>query len=309
MIILDLEWNSGYDKTPLEEILQIGAVRLDAFGGRITDTFCAFVHPRVHKKYNRTAKALPELRASDASQLDFPQALARFTAWCGADTVFADWGGDDFAVLRHNCAFWKLPLPSVTRHIDLQAAFSLKVGTNQSVALSRAVEYCGIPDTFTFHNALNDAIYTALVSAWIDQDTLALLAMPKELRRLAQAPVFPLPPARRTGPYPSHAAAFNSRGCRRQSCPVCGEDIWLRHWYPAGQDRYLSPLRCPAHGEFLCALTLTPTADGKWLAQTELPALTPALLREYAAAHRRNAIVCKGAQRRKRHWQRRRGQT
>ena len=30
MIVVDLEWNRGYDKTPLDEILQIGAVRLGA---------------------------------------------------------------------------------------------------------------------------------------------------------------------------------------------------------------------------------------------------------------------------------------
>ena len=28
MIILDFEWNRGYDGKPLDEILQIGAVRL-----------------------------------------------------------------------------------------------------------------------------------------------------------------------------------------------------------------------------------------------------------------------------------------
>ena len=38
MIILDLEWNRSYDKKPLDEILQIGAVRVDRLGGPVTDT-------------------------------------------------------------------------------------------------------------------------------------------------------------------------------------------------------------------------------------------------------------------------------
>lgn len=38
MVILDLEWNRGYDNTPLDEILQIGAVRVDYPGGPVTDT-------------------------------------------------------------------------------------------------------------------------------------------------------------------------------------------------------------------------------------------------------------------------------
>ena len=59
MIVLDLEWNRGYDKTPLEEILQIGAVKLDKLGGTITDTFCIFVHPCVHRNF--PPKSLPLL--------------------------------------------------------------------------------------------------------------------------------------------------------------------------------------------------------------------------------------------------------
>ena len=39
MIILDLEWNSGADSTRFDEILEIGAVRIDVLGGRIQDTF------------------------------------------------------------------------------------------------------------------------------------------------------------------------------------------------------------------------------------------------------------------------------
>ena len=38
MVILDLECNRGYDNTPLGEILQIGAVRVDYLGGPVTDT-------------------------------------------------------------------------------------------------------------------------------------------------------------------------------------------------------------------------------------------------------------------------------
>ena len=308
MIVMDLEWNSGYDKTPLEEILQIGAVRIDTPGGRITDTFSVFVRPRVHKKMNRTAKALPELRASLDAALDFPAALALFTEWCGGDTEFADWGGDDFAVLCQNCAFWRLPVPAATRHVDFQAAFSLLVGTNQSVALSRAVEYCAIPDSFTFHNALNDAMYTALVSAWIGPDVLALQALSKETRRLAAAPPYPPRPPKTAGPYASSRAALNGRGCRRQSCPLCGGSIWVRRWYPGGENRYYADFRCRAHGVFPCELTLSPRPDGQWQAATAVPAAAPELLEAFDRAIRSGSVACKGEKRRKRRRRPRSGQ-
>ena len=125
MIIMDLEWNRSYDKIPLEEILQIGAVRLERMGGPIVDTFSVFIRPYVHKKLNRTAKALPELQRALNSKVRFPAALQAFSDWCGEETVFADWGGDDFEVLRQNCAYWKLSAPKPVQLIDLQAAFSL----------------------------------------------------------------------------------------------------------------------------------------------------------------------------------------
>lgn len=306
MIIFDLEWNRGYDKTPLEEILQIGAVRVDEVGGKIVDTFCMFVHPCVHRRLNRTAKTLPELQSAFDSPYDFPTALEAFRDWCGGDTVFADWGGDDFEVLRQNCAFWLISPPEATQLIDLQAAFSLRVGTNQGVALYRAAEYCGIPDVFTFHNALNDAVYTALVSEWINADALALLALPKEIRRLNNCPTFTPPPAKESGPYGSVQAALNGRGCRRAACPICGESAWVRRWYTAAPDDYFADFRCKDHGSFLCRLRLLPTENGPLTGLQTIPPVTPALLQEFEKAIRNGAVTCKSGSKHSHHWKKRR---
>ena len=295
MIIFDLEWNRSYDKIPLEEILQIGAVRLETLGGPITDTFNLFIRPCVHKKLNRTAKALPELRRSLDSQVKFPAALKAFLAWCGDETVFAGWGGDDFDVLRQNCAYWNLPALKPVEQVDLQMAFSLRLGTRQGVALSRAVEYCGIPDTFTFHNALNDAMYTALLTAWISPESLSLLSYPKEVRRIAEAPAFPPQPRRRVGPFPSVREALNNRTVRRQTCPVCGESVWVRQWYAAGPGRYFAHFRCRRHGAFLCRLTLSSAEDGRWQGRLAVPEVTPTLLREFDGALRTPPVDCRGS--------------
>ena len=293
MIIIDLEWNRSYDKIPLEEILQIGAVKIDRMGGPITDTFSVFIHPRVHKKFNRTAKALPELQASLDSRLDFASALSAFLDWCGEDRIFADWGGDDFEVLKQNCSFWNLPVPEAQQLIDLQAAFSLRVGTNQGVALYRAAEYCGIPTPFDFHNALNDCVYTAMITAWLNEDTMALLALPKEIRRLMDSPVFPPQPERTTGPFASVQSALNSRSCRRQTCPLCEETVWARRWYSPESNRFYADLRCKTHGSFLTHLTLSPSGEHQWAGQLSFPQITPTLLQEFDAAIRSGPIPCK----------------
>lgn len=85
MVILDLEWNRGYDNKPLGEILQIGAVRVEYPGGPVTDTFNAYIRPSVHKRFDPGAKQLPDLRMSQESELDFVTALEMFRTWCGAE--------------------------------------------------------------------------------------------------------------------------------------------------------------------------------------------------------------------------------
>ena len=50
VIILDLEWNSGCDEEKLEEILQIGAVKVERLGGPITDKSIMMI-PRIPQNY------------------------------------------------------------------------------------------------------------------------------------------------------------------------------------------------------------------------------------------------------------------
>ncbi len=140
MILFDLEWNRGYDKIPLDEILQIGAVKTAFVGGPILDTFQRYIGPRIHRSYSPGAKKLPDLPQCLASTLTFGQALDDFLAWCGDETVFASWGGDDAHILEQNCAYWKLPVPKLPKSYNLQRAFSEVAGAGkQQMALWRAV--------------------------------------------------------------------------------------------------------------------------------------------------------------------------
>ena len=309
MIVFDLEWNRGYDKTPLEEILQIGAVRLDRLGGRILDTFNAYIRPQVHKKFDRGAKSLPELAASRDSQLTFPEALDAFRRWCADETAFGVWGNDDLGVLDQNCRFWALPPLSPGTVYNLQSAFSHACGgTGQPVALWRAVRYCRIPETFEFHSALYDALYTALVGAWLKPEDLAFTPPPQVPRWRAgfsQVP-FPPQPKRRVGPLASREAVLNSKQARRQPCPLCGQDLWVQQWRSTDALRCYGLVRCPEHGGFLCRLTLSARGDGTWSGRLALPALSDELLRSYEAARRTGSLhLCRRKPRRSRRRRRR----
>jgi len=299
LIVLDLEWNRGYDKTPLDEILQIGAVRLDRPGGPITDTFCIFIKPKVHRRLNRTAKELPEIRASQTSELDFPTAYGRFLRWCGEEHEFAAWGCDEIDTLNQNAAYWRLPHLRPRATYDLQAAFSLTLGTAQNIALWWAVEHCQIPECFDYHDALNDAMYTALVTGWIPREALKTAAQPRWALRYAARP-FPPQPSRPAGAYPSLSTALNSRECRRGTCPICGQVLWIQSWCHRDDRRFYTDLHCPRHGHFLCRLSLARAADGQWRALQDIPLPTPDVLEDFGLARKAEHYPCTSRRRRRR---------
>lgn len=165
VIVFDLEWNSGlYTKTRLDEILQIGAVKVSGPRGPILDAFNAYVRPRVHRRFSPAAATLPDLSLSRSSHLDFPAAYARFLSWCGPDRVFCTWGGGDMPVLLQNQAYWNLPGDLPPTFIDLQQAFGHAVGARSDLSLERCAEYCRVPLVFDPHNALYDAVYTWMVA-------------------------------------------------------------------------------------------------------------------------------------------------
>lgn len=311
MVIFDLEWNRGYDKNPLNEILQIGAVRVDHLGGPVLDVFDAYIRPVVHRRFDVGASALPELREYRSRGRSFGGAMNAFRAWCAGEHVFASWGSGDLDTLKENCRYWHVDfLPEEERKVlDLQAAFAYMLGTEQSIALWRAAAYCGIPDSFTFHNARNDALYTALVGAWLTPEALAYVPPTKE-ERLARkfcAVPFPRQPRRRIGPLPTPEQILDTRESRKLSCPLCGRSGIVVRWYSAkrkGREdsarQYLGVFSCPVHGQFLCRLSLFQTDRGDWSGRRTVPALTPELFQEYAAFSHGSVYICKGSRRRRR---------
>ena len=305
MIIFDLEWNRGYDNRPLDEILQIGAVRLAGLGQPVQDSFNVYIRPRVHKRFGPGAKNLPDLRASVESDVDFSRGMALFLEWCGGEREFAAWGRDDFKAIRQNCEYWKLPLPEFPLEYDLQRAYGrLFSPDGNQVALQQAIAERGIPARDAFHNALHDAMYTAAVSAWIPEKALTCLAEEKAGRKVPRFSdlTFPPQPRRRAGPFQTVQALLNSRAVRQVNCPVCGEKLWIRRWAgPLGQ-RYYAAFRCPEHGRFLCRATLAAGEDGQWRARLAVPAAGPAQVEEYRQALEQGSALCRsgGAGKRRR---------
>ena len=291
MIVFDIEWNHGRDEIRLDEILQIGAVRLDRLGGKILDTFRVNIRPSVHKELGVAAREVLDLPTFLQAEQDFPQAMASFCCWCGDERLFAAWGNSDVEVLRRNCAYWDVPSPEMEKVYDIQASFSNRLGSELRIALYRAVEYCGIPDCFDCHDALYDAVYTAMVGAWIPADGLVPYALPRRLQRLCKEK-FPRQPRRRVGPFVTRELALEARESRRAMCPHCGRKLWIQTWTSAGREKYYADFYCPLHGWYLCRLTLDVGEDGKWRGRVATPAITQNSMQEFYLATKADCYQC-----------------
>lgn len=304
MIILDLEWNRGYDRTPVDEIIQIGAVRTEGLGGPVAGTFNAYIKPVIHKKFDMGAKRLPDLQLSRASDLDFATAMEQFRIWCGEETEYAVWGGDDLAALTKNCAYWKIPPLAMGKIRNFQTALSYLLEADQQIALWRAVDYFNIPDSFTFHNALNDAMYTAMIGRWLTPESLEYTPARREKKRrrpplkLSRHP-FSRQPRRTVGMFPTPEQAMDGKQSRRPACPICGRKGCITQWRVAPVEepelrRCLSVFSCPEHGRFLCRLILTRQKDGMWRGRLSIPVIRPELVQEYTLACQGEVHSCKG---------------
>ena len=57
MIVLDLEWNQPFGGRRMEEIIQIGAVRLAEPGGAVQDWFNMHIRPSIYPKLSPVASS------------------------------------------------------------------------------------------------------------------------------------------------------------------------------------------------------------------------------------------------------------
>ena len=174
-IVLDLEWNQpmnfrsgGYRQSGgqlIFEMIQIGAVKLNE-DRQIVDTFNQLIQPTCYHNLNPHIQKITHITQE---QLDtaplFEEAYSAFINWCGEDCVLLTWGCDDISVFEQNVRYFDCatPLPPIC---DIQRLFSDELETpNERKSLKHAMEVLNIEpsEDKEFHNALNDAYYTALV--------------------------------------------------------------------------------------------------------------------------------------------------
>lgn len=174
-IVIDLEFTRPTDeevKASLPfEIIQIGAVRVDARGNSL-DTFESYVRPWFARDISREVKRLTGISRDDVFAADpLEHVMTRFLEWVGkASTRVVAWSDSDFIQLSRETRFKGMPfaLGSLS-WLDLQKVCPRLMGVNvkgYAMGLSTAAEWCDIeisPDRL--HGALYDATVTAKLLA------------------------------------------------------------------------------------------------------------------------------------------------
>lgn len=285
-IFFDLEWNQGYphsDADKLDEIIQIGAYRLDSWDDP-GSPFSAYVRPSIHKKLHHRVKKMLPLDQNELNHADpFKKVIRDFFHWCGKDAKFFTWGGCDARVLDMNLCWYGMEEYLDVEIYDLQRAYDLLIAhTDQQAALKDAVENLGLEDELEYHDAGNDAYYTAMIGAEMvrrlnrlpteeelcqgeeafrqEKRRLAVEAAKKALEELL--PVLEPVARRNCGGFQKEEDCLKSRAARVCRCPEpeCDSLLCTGNWYQI-ENHYLARSRCAEHGRFYSCLTMEDCAE------------------------------------------------
>mgnify|MGYP001435310445 CR=1 FL=1 len=296
LIVFDLEWNIGYqpktflyhgtELTLRGEIIQIGAVRVDE-NGDVLDTFEMTLRPRIFRKLHWRIAEVTGLSQGDLEAgVPIAEGLRRFQKWAGPDAEFAEWGLDDVPVLKQNLFLYNMDESWPSRWYDLQQIFlkNFPRGEGEGLTLESVVDRLGIPKEEPFHNALDDALYTAKICRKLPLAE-GLATYPTEEELLTEA----LLGAEKTGRdvklfmnRMEHDDYRNVPELNQAACPECGaplqnDEVWLKR----GNTGYFTRATCPCCGHYYlrfklsrrdglhwsfarCIDPATPESDARW---------------------------------------------
>ena len=191
--------------------------------------------------------------------------MAAFAEWCGEDYALLTWGCDDISVLNQNMTFFQCET-QLSKIYDAQKLFSDVTGTpKERKGLKAAMEMMEIvPDeeNMPFHNAVNDAYYTALVFAKMPEPE-KVLEYPLTARKLQH-----LDRTKKESNailrIRSSKDALKSTAAMKPPCPVCGKRMEVPEGYVRQRgDQFMALGDCPQHGLAFVKIALGKNEEGK----------------------------------------------
>lgn len=176
-IIFDLEFNQGHKSTKEAkdttnskcpfEIIQLGAIKLDENFNEIS-TLNSLIKPSIYNSINPYVSEITGITLDMLKDaIPFNEVYKEFTQFVNDDdNILCVWGMSDLKELFRNIEYHKLDVCNIPKqYINLQRHaskyFCCPKGIN--IGLQNAVELLNLPLNNQFHDAFNDAYYTAEV--------------------------------------------------------------------------------------------------------------------------------------------------
>ncbi len=176
LIVVDLEATCSNDNSvPRDqmEIIEIGAVLINAADLTVEDEFQSFVRPVRQPRLTAFCAQLTGItQEMVADAPHFPDAVETFRGWMRLDerpAMFGSWGDYDRKQVLQDCQHHKLadPMPP---HINLKEMFSDRQGRRKRYGMAGALRLCGLPLEGDHHRAYDDARNIAKLLPWIIGD-------------------------------------------------------------------------------------------------------------------------------------------
>ena len=169
--VIDLEFTqytrpTGRPRAFFSEIIEIGAVRLDAATREITGEIQNFVNPQFFPKQAAESMAFCMITEEDMkSAIGFAEMIDKIKAlYTPEKSYFVTWGEADYQVIEEGCRRHKLDHPILPGDcLDLAAAYKLLKGERRTTGLKQAARELGVDADGLWHTAHADALNTAKV--------------------------------------------------------------------------------------------------------------------------------------------------
>lgn len=161
-VVIDLEATCCDDDSILREeteIIEIGAVLVDAATLAPGAEFQTFVRPRRHRTLTPFCTRLTTITQAQVDAAPrFPQAIAALANFLrGTQALFCSWGGYDRNQFRRDATAHRVKLPLGELHCNLKEGFSKQLGEARQYGTGQALRRVGLGFAGTHHRAIDDA--------------------------------------------------------------------------------------------------------------------------------------------------------
>ncbi|WP_438006845.1 3'-5' exonuclease [Sorangium sp. So ce321] len=161
-LVIDLEATCSDDPAFSRdemEIIEVGAVLVDAATLRPAAELQCFVRPVRHPRLTPFCMRLTSIRQADVDAAPrLPSAVARLKELVrGKQALFCSWGDYDRRQLERDARRHGVTLPLGRDHLNLKRAFARRLGEEREPGVGQALRRLGLSFQGTQHRAIDDA--------------------------------------------------------------------------------------------------------------------------------------------------------